>query len=61
MIVLKKTVTDADTHTFLYRNEWTRERPRNANRGERLCTIDLLIKVSHFASKVNYIFNMKRR
>jgi hypothetical protein len=32
----------------------------NSNRGGRLSTVDLLIKVAGFVKKVNVIFNLER-
>jgi len=38
---------------------WT-DKPGNTNRGGRLNTVDLLIKVACFVQRVNNIFNIKR-
>jgi len=48
----------------LEQESWIRLLPRggkdgNTNEGGRLSTVDLLIKVAHFVTKVNNIFHIK--
>ncbi len=49
----------------LEQESWIRLLPRggnggNTDEGGRLSTVDLLIKVAHFVTKVNNIFHLRR-